>query len=224
MRAASVIGLLIVISNPTSFADVGVAPHVCRYDGLTEELTSARFSYPVGTFLRGRALLDLDGDGLAEKLGVRAQVQWDYAMDLLTRRRSDERHCWFTTRLTIRAIDRGVVYSDRWSVRFDDMAMLLLLHGTRSPVTYYRDFFSHEVLLSRGIEIVRPDDSWGRRDDLAESLAWQGIAADPDAVLAELRTRHEVPVLTYRASWREDVRLVAYVPSLRRAVAVQIGY
>ena len=64
-----------------------------------------------------------------------------------------------------------------------------------------------------------------RPEAIEWSLAAQGIkGVKPEQIVAELSSLKTIQVLIYRAEWREDIRMAAYVPTMRRAVAIQVGY
>ncbi len=64
-----------------------------------------------------------------------------------------------------------------------------------------------------------------RPEAIERSCAPEGLKGVESAAIArELSGLKTLHVFMYRAEWREDLRIAAYVPSLRRAVAIQIGY
>jgi len=72
---------------------------------------------------------------------------------------------------------------------------------------------------------VSASDAEIRPEAIERSCAPEGLKGVESAAIArELSGLKTLHVFMYRAEWREDLRIAAYVPSLRRAVAIQIGY
>jgi hypothetical protein len=122
--------------------------------------------------------------------------------------------------LEIRRSTGEVIYSEIWSTRSDDMEILYAFGGAESPEEYFARFGSLAEF-----DVRSPKDLEIERDVVAWSLDAQGL----DGVTVEEATRYiseedSVRTLTYGASWREDLRVVVFVPRLGRAVAVKVGY
>lgn len=199
----------------------------CEYRGAspTDDGRTWHWSYAVGAELKGSSQVDLDGDGRPEHLQVVAQIQRDYAINAATGERSERPVCWFHTRLQVRTGQRQLLYADEWSIKYEDMPTLLETHGASSPEDYVARFARHRGYFTSGVEAVGAADAEIQPEAIEWSLGAQGIKGrDPEAIARELSGLKTLRVLTYRAEWREDVRMVAYVPSLRRAVAIQVGY
>lgn len=169
--------------------------------------------------------MDLDGDGRPELLRVVAEVQRDWAINPHTGEQSKQLFCWFNTRLEIRDERKRLMYADHWSIKEEDMVSLLETHSAASPEDYFARFGRHEGYFKTGMEIVAPAETEIRVEAIEWSLAAQGLAGvDANHIQRELSQLQTLRLLVYRADWREDLRVVAYVPSLRRAVAIQVGY
>ncbi len=64
-----------------------------------------------------------------------------------------------------------------------------------------------------------------RPEAIEWALAAQGLTGvDPKQIERELSKLEVLRRFVYTGDWREDLRIVAFVPSLRRAVAIQVGY
>jgi len=134
-------------------------------------------------------------------------------------------YCWFHTQLQVRDRSNHLLYRDEWSIQFPDMPALVANHSASSPKDYFARFGELQGMFRTGVDTVLSEHLRIDSAAVAWSLKTQQIVrANPDAVTRELRHERVVRVLTYRAQWREDLRVVAYVPSLRRGVAIQIGY
>lgn len=200
---------------------------ICEYRGTSEPDDSQlwRWAYPVGTRLKGSGQVDVDSDGRPEQVKVTSEIQRDYAVNLETGKRSTETFCWFRTRLEIRAKDGRMLYKDEWSIKYNDMPTLLETHGALSPGDYFARFGRHSGFFQSGADSVSPQEADIRPDAIQWSLAAQGIkAAKPEVIAAELSRLKTIHIFMYRAEWREDVRIAAYVPSINRLVAIQVGY
>jgi hypothetical protein len=210
-----------------SFASQALQQPPCSYEAFPDyaDKPTLQWHAPVGTVLSGQTTFDFDGDGQPDVMTVRATVERDWAINPVTGHRSDSLFCWFHTRLNVRDKANRSLYSDEWSIKFQDMPALAANHGASSPEDYFSRFGNLQGMFRTGIDT---EPSGKVRID-SEAVAWslrvQGIAAaQPSAIIAELRRQRVIREFIYRADWREDLRVVAYVPSLRRGVAVQIGY
>ena len=200
----------------------------CEYRGLSETRGAAgwHWSYAVGTKLTGSNRVNFSGAARPDGLRVVAEIQKDTAFNPVTKQQSREHYCWFRTRLEIRTPEGAVLYADEWSTKFEDMPALLESHAATNPTDYFLRFGRHTGGdFTSGVETTNAADVELRRDAIAWSLEAQGIkGSEPGRIVSELSRLKKVRVFTYRAAWREDLRIAAYVPSLRRAVAVQVGY
>ena len=200
----------------------------CEYRGPSETRGDAgwQWSYTVGTKLTGANRVNFSGAARPDGVTVVAEIQRDTAFNPVTKQQSKERYCWFRTRLEIRTPEGAVLYADELSTKFEDMPALLESHAATSPAEYFARFGRHTGGdFVSGAETASAADLELRRDAIAWSLEAQGIkGSDPGHIASELSRLKRVRVFTYRAAWREDLRIVASVPSLRRAVAVQVGY
>jgi hypothetical protein len=211
----------------TTAEAVGQERGECEYRGGSEaeEGRTWSWAFPVGTKLRGDTPLDIDGDGKPELLKVVAEVQRDYAVNTVTGQKSERLQCWFRTRLEVTRRDGRVVYKDDWSTKYEDMAVLLETHGAAGPKDYFARFGRHQAFFSSGVESLSSKEAEIRPEAIEWSLAAQGIkGVKPEQIAAELSSLKTIQVLIYRAEWREDIRMAAYVPTIRRAVAIQVGY
>ena len=117
---------------------------------------------------------------------VIARVERDRAVNTVTGQQSDSMFCWFHTTLEIRNASRRLSYRDKWSIKFEDMPLLVATHRAASP----EDYFSRLAV------------EW--------SLKAQQIGgASARTISNQLRKQRVVRVFTYRAEWREDLRIVA---------------
>ncbi|HEX9443045.1 MAG TPA: hypothetical protein VGA73_02955 [Candidatus Binatia bacterium] len=215
---------LIGITTP-AFAAQAKEPDRCEFKSASGESYSWHWNYPVGAKLTGTSALDLDGDGRPEQLQIMAEVQRDHAFDLLTKQRSKETYCWFRTRLEIRSPERDLLYQEEWSTKYEDMAGLLETHGASSPDDYFARFGRHNGFFTSGMTVLHDKTPEVWRRAVAWSLSAQGLKSKgPESVVAELSRLKTLRALLYRAEWRENLRVVTYIPSLRRAVAIQVGY
>ncbi len=200
----------------------------CEYRGPSEtrEDRGWHWSYTVEVKLTGSNRVSFSGAARPDEVRVVAEIQRDTAFNPVTKQESEESFCWFRTRLEIRSPDGAVLYADEWSTRFGDMPALLESHAVTSPADYFARFGRHTGGdFTSGVEVRSAADVELRHDAIAWSLGAQGIkGSDPARVTSELSRLKRVRVFTYRAAWREDLRIAAYVPSLRRAVTVQVGY
>ena len=218
----------VALTARSALATETAAQPRCEYRGPSEtrQDRSWQWSYAVGAKLTGSNRVSLSGAARPDELRVVAEIQRDTAFNPVTKEQSKESYCWFRTRLEIRSLDGAVVYADEWSTKFEDMAALLDSHAVTSPADYFLRFGRHTGGdFTSGVELANVADVELRRDTMAWSLRAQGITgSDPARVPSELSRLQKVRVFTYRAAWREDLRKAAYVPSLRRAVTVQVGY
>ncbi len=199
----------------------------CEYQGASESSEDRvwHWAYPVGARLTGSTRVDLDGDGRLEQVTVVAEIQRDYAVNPATRQRSARTYCWFRTRLRIRTSAQRLLYTDEWSTKYEDMPTLLETHGASSPEDYFARFGHHTGYFTSGADTVSAGDTEIRQEAIEWSCAAQGLkGVESAAIVRELSGLKTLRVFMYRGEWREDVRIAAYVPSLRRAVAIQIGY
>src|SRR2546427_1552237 len=200
----------------------------CEYRGLSETRGAAgwHWSYAVGTKLTGSNRVNFSGAARPDGLRVVAEIQKDTAFNPVTKQQSKEHYCWFRTRLEIRTPEGAVLYADEWSTKFEDMPALLESHAATNPADYFLRFGRYTGGdFTSGVETTNAADVELRRDAIAWSLEAQGIkGSEPGRIASELSRLKKVRVFTYRAAWREDLRIAAYVPSLGRAVAVQVGY
>jgi hypothetical protein len=80
-------------------------------------------------------------------------------------------------------------------------------------------------MLSTGVDTLPSSEVRIDSEAIEWSLKAQQISGvTPSTVGSELRSQRVVRVFTYRGEWREDLRVAAYVPSLRRGTAIQSGY
>ena len=199
----------------------------CEYSGASESSDDRvwHWAYPVGARLTGSTRVDLDGDRRPEQVTVVAEIQRDYAVNPATRQRSAQTYCWFRTRLRIRTSAQRLLYADEWSTKYEDMPALLETHGASSPEDYFARFGHHTGYFTSGADTVSAGDTEIRQEAIEWSCAAQGLkGVESAAIVRELSGLKTLRVFMYRGEWREDVRIAAYVPSLRRAVAIQIGY
>lgn len=196
-----------------------------RTESVNEPGSQLHWAYQVGTELKGSTEVDLAGDGQPEHLDIFAEIQRDYSINVATGEQSKEKLCWFRTSLRIRTKRGRLIYRDEWSIQFEDMAVLLETHGASSPQEYFARFGRHNGFFSSGIETVQTREAEIRQDAIGWSLQLQGIkGSDAVAIVRELSRLSSLRVFIYRAEWREDLRVISMVPSLKRAVAIQIGY
>jgi hypothetical protein len=166
--------------------------------------------------------VDVDSDGRPEQVKVTSEIQRDYAVNVSTGKRSAETFCWFRTHLEIRARDGNLLYQDKWSIKYNDMQDLLETHGATGPDDYFARFGQHSGYFKSGADSVSPREADIRRDAIEWSLAAQGIkGVKPEAIVAELSRLKTIHIFMYRAEWREDIRIAAYVPSLNRMVRAE---
>ena len=225
------LGVLVVTGALTAWPALAVetsAPPRCEHRGPSETRADpgGRWSFPVGTKFTGSHRVMLSDSARPDDLQVVAEIQRDAAFNPVTQQQSKETYCWFRTRLQIRSPDSALLYSDEWSIRFEDMPPLLESHAAADPADYFLRFGRHTGGdFTSGVKVVNVADVELRRDAIAWSLGAQQIRGSaPARIASELSHLKQVRVLTYRAEWREDVRIAAYVPSLRRAVTIQVGY
>lgn len=200
---------------------------ICEYraQSVTDDSRIWHWTYPVGTKLKGSGQVDINSDGSPEQVKVDAEIQRDYAVNPETGKRSAETFCWFRTRLEIRTRDGRLLYKDEWSIKYNDMPTLLETHGASSPEDYFARFGRHNGFFQSGADTVSPQEADIRLDAIKWSLAAQGIkGVKPEAIVAELSRLKTIHIFMYRAEWREDVRIAAYVPSIHKLVAIQVGY
>jgi hypothetical protein len=209
-------------------AGASASNDVCAYRyQLSADIPEPQFvswSYPVGAKLRGRQGLNFEGNATLDDCTVTAEIQRDYSVNPKNGVRSKEKACWFVVELAVHSPGGAILYSDRWSIRFDDMGLLLETHGAKDPETYFHDFFSHAAYLTSGLTISSPKDIVIDKPTIESSLRLQQIKADAVNVASEVASLDTVRTLIYRGSWKEDVRVVAYVPSLKRGILIQLGY
>ncbi len=201
--------------------------NICEYRATSETNDSYmwHWAYSVGTKLKGSGKVDINSEGHPETVKVSAEIQRDYAVNPQTGRRSAETLCWFRTHLEIRTEDGRLLYKDEWSIKFDDMPMLLETHNASSPEDYFARFVRHDGYFKTGADSVSPQEADIRLDAIKWSLAAQGVkGVKPEAIAAELSRQRTIHLFVYRAEWREDVRIAAYVPSINKLVAIQVGY
>lgn len=168
---------------------------------------------------------DLNGDGPPERLTVIAEVEKDYSVNLSTGERSRERFCWFSTRLEIRDERRRLIYVDNWAIKDDDMAALLEAHDATSPEDYFTRFGRRKGCFTTGPDTVPTSEAEIRPEAIEWALAAQGLTRlAPKQIERELSKLEVLRRFVYTGDWREDLQIVALVPSLRRAVAIQVGY
>jgi len=199
----------------------------CSYEASPEDTgqPTVKKQVPVGTILSGQTSLDFDGDGRPELMRVIARVERDRAVNTVTGQQSDSMFCWFHTTLEIRNASRRLSYRDKWSIKFEDMPLLVATHRAASPEDYFSRFGNLQGYFRTGVDTVASTEVRIDSEAVEWSLKAQQIGgASARTISNELRKQRVVRVFTYRAEWREDLRIVAYVPSLRRGVAIQIGY
>ena len=178
-----------------------------------------------GTTLSGQTKFDFDGDGRPEIMAVHARVERDKAVNPITGQRSDSLFCWFHTWLSIRDTVGRELYRDEWSIKFEDMPVLAATHGASDPRDYFARFGNLNGMLRAGLDTEPSAEARIDSEAVAWSLIIQHVArVDPAAVMRELRQLRVLHVFIYRGDWKEDLRVVAYVPSLHRGVAIQVGY
>lgn len=200
---------------------------ICEYRAASETDDSHvwHWAYPVGTKLKGSGQVDVNPNGRPDQIKVTAEIQRDYAVNVSTGKRSKEAFCWFRTRLEIRTRDGRMLYKDEWSIKYDDMQSLLETHGATGPEDYFARFGQHDAYFKSGADSVSPQEADIRQDAIKWSLAAQGIkGVKPEVIVAELSRLKTIYIFMYRAEWREDIRIAAYVPSINRLVAIQVGY
>jgi len=199
----------------------------CKYRGASDTVEDRtwHWDYPVGAKLKGSNPVDLDGDGQQEQVDVVAEIQRDYAVNLVTGQRSDQPCCWFRTRLRIRTPQHRLLYQDEWSIEYEDMSSLLETHGASSPEDYFGRFGLHRGYFKSGAKVASASDVKIRPEAIKWSLSAQGIkGVEVTTIAGEHSRMKKFRVFIYRAQWREDLRIVAYVPSLGKGVAIQVGY
>ena len=219
--------LLVVTGNVAVYA---AGPDcVCRGDAgpgsETHETTTREWRYPIGAIIRGSGAIDIAGDGRPERFTIVSEVQRDRAFNPVTKSHSAELFCWFNTRMAILGQEGDVIYKDHYSIKFDDMPALLETHGAQSPEDYFSRFSSLRGYFETGVEVSAASEADIRPDAVEWSLKAQGIkGAHAGRIVEELSRLKELRLFTDRAEWREDLRVIAYVPSLHRGVAIQVGY
>jgi hypothetical protein len=218
---------VLAICAAASFTPQPLQQPPCSYQEFPDYAgkPTLQWQAPVGTVLSGHTTLDFDGDSQPDVMTVRATVERDWAINPVTGHRSDSLFCWFHTRLDVRDTANRSVYRDEWSIKFQDMPALAANHGASGPEDYFSRFGNLQGMFRTGIDTEPSEKARIDSEAVAWSLRAQGIAGTgPSAVIAELRRQRVIREFIYRADWREDLRVVAYVPSLRRGVAIQIGY
>ena len=224
-RRAVVPALLMAFSLATAAS--GEEQCVLRYLPAGEESKSSanEWKFSVGSRLSGSDTLDFDGDGRADHLAMSSEIQRDRSVNTVTGDTSKEVHCWFNTRLEIRGRGTALLYSDHWSIKFEDMSPLLESCGARSPQDYFARFARLKSFYENGLTITPRKELEVDPEAIAWSLKAQGIAkTSPKSVLEQLSHVDPVRTFIYRADWREDIRVVAYVPGLARGVMIKAGY
>jgi hypothetical protein len=116
------------------------------------------------------------------------------------------------------------LYAEEWSIKFDDIGTLLETHGVSSPEDYFRNFFTLSGYFTNGIQRRAPSELFLSETTIRWHLESEKVESNAAVVMKELRALEEVRTLVFRASWREDLRVIGYVPNLGRGVLIQAGY
>jgi hypothetical protein len=220
----SILVTVVLMALP-ALATESAAQPPCEYRGPSETRADRgwQWSYAVGAKLTGSTRVSLSGAARPDDLRVVAEIQRDTAFNPVTKQESRESYCWFRTRLEIRSPDGAILYTDEWSTKYEDMAALLESHAVAHPADYFLRFGRHTGGDFRsGVKVANAAEVEVRSDALAWSLRAQRIQSDPTNIASELSRLKKVRVFVYRASWREDLRIAAYVPSLRRALRFKL--
>jgi hypothetical protein len=197
----------------------GQKDEICRYK--SEDKSVKSWAYPVGTELKGVCKIDIDGDRNNDELRIVAKIERDYAVDVMTAKRSANKYCWFNTMLEIRNYKKEIIYQHHWSIKFEDMYTLLAIANISNPKEYFAKFANISGL---GMYPVMSAELAPQRDTMQWSLESQGIEKYKlDDIIKEISDLWIVRGFIYNASWHEDRFLIIYVPSIKRVIAVRSG-
>ncbi len=200
----------------------GQKEEICRYK--SEEWANKSWAYPVGTELKGVSKIDIDGDRNSDELRIVARIERDYAVDVMTGKRSTNQYCWFNTMLEIRNYKKEIIYQHQWSIKFEDMYTLLAMANISKPEEYFANFANIKGYGGLRMQTIMSSELAPQRDTMQWSLESQGIKKyNLDDVIKEISGLWIVRGFIYNASWHEDRFLVIYVPSIKRVIAVRSG-
>jgi len=200
----------------------GQKEEICRYK--SEDKTTKSWAYPVGTELKGVCPIDIDGDRNNDELRIVAKIERDYAVDVMTGKRSANKYCWFNTMLEIRNYKKEIIYQHHWSIKFEDMSTLLALAHISKPEEYFAKFANIKGYGGLGMNTAMSCELAPQRDTMQWSLESQGIKKYKlDDIIKEISDLWIVRGFVYNASWHEDRFFIVYIPSLKRVIAVRSG-
>lgn len=154
--------------------------------------------------LRKAWRIDVDSDGRPETLTYSLARQGDR----------------YRVALAIRG-ERGLLWSRRWSMTVADLNELLAEEGDIPASEWVERFFSGGLHYGAVLERrkLKPGDLDPQFMDDAARQAKIPASAVEKAILREKTNL----VFTYRASWREDLIELVYVPELKRFVRYSPG-
>ncbi len=154
--------------------------------------------------LRKSWRIDVDSDGRPETLTYSLARQGDR----------------YRAALIIRG-DRGVLWSKRWSMTVADLNELLTEEGDIPASEWVERFYGGG--LRNGVMLERRKLKSGDLDpQFMDDAARQAKIPASAVEKAILREKANL-VLNYRASWREDLIELVYVPELKRFVRYSPG-
>ncbi len=149
---------------------------------------------------------DVDGDGMKE----------DFLYTL------DKKSGTYNGSLTIRSRDGHVLWTHQWEMAPNDLENDLLINEGNIPLSHWvKHFFDGTLVYGAKFEKVKI-----KRDEIDDEYLkfYSEREKIPVTKLKqEILSQKTNAIFTYRASWREDLIMLVYMPSVKKFISYSGG-